>query len=346
MSSQPNPAQFTLIIADSAKLLADESFAAKVPSLARLAGRGRVREIEWTRAQYAWTAAELSMLHHCGLVHDIERFPSAAMCAIGTSEASTFTQEARGLDDVCWAHADAVHFSAGLNDLAGLQLRDQAKVTDDEHIALSECLRSHLGTEGELVSLRSGKWLLKFPYVMRAQTQAPQHAFRGPLQEALPSGPNGAQLRRLMTELQMVIHDDAVNRARARQGLPAINAMWIWGLGEMPAAQATRALPKAYGSSAFLKGLYLVHGKTVQAGDAALEEILKEGRSEEPVLAVIDEVEPSALQTGWFAPLERALRAGRIKSVAIDFDRWRIAATRAESMRFWRRDWNFAVQAL
>jgi hypothetical protein len=73
---------------------------------------------------------------------------------------------------------------------------------------------------------------------------------------------------------------------------------------------------------------------------------LNEGRSEEPVLAVIDEVEPSALQTGWFAPLERALRAGRIKSVAIDFDRWRIAATRAESMRFWRRDWNFAVQAL
>lgn len=346
MSLQRNLAQLTLIIADSAKLLAHNSLAAEVPSLARLAGRGSVQEIQWTRAQYAWVAAELSVLHHCGLLHDLERFPSGALCAIGTTETSAPANEGRAFDDACWAHADAVHFSAGLNDLAGLQLRDHAKVTDEEHVALSESLRSHLGTEGELVSLRPGKWLLKFPRLVRALTQAPQHAFRGPLQEALPSGPQGALLRRLMTELQMVVHDDAVNRSRARQGLPAINAVWIWGLGSMSAAQAPRALPKAYGSSAFLKGLYLVHGKTVEAGATALEAILDERDSQEPVLAVIDEVEPAALQLSWFAPLERALRAGRIKSAVIDFDRWRIAASRVDSLRFWRRDWNIAEQTV
>jgi hypothetical protein len=352
MFSQRTAATLTLIIADSAKLLTEPNFKAQVPSLARLAGRGAAREIEMTRAQRAWTAAEFSILEQCGLLDTFERFPSGAVVAAAMKTPCVArVMEDSAPDQVCWAHAQAVHFSAGLSDLAGLQLRDHALVTDEEHIALSESLRSHLGADCELHALRAGHWLLEFPRLLHAQTQAPQHAFRGPLQEALPSGPNGAELRRLMTELQMIVHDDAVNQARARRGLPAINAVWIWGLGAMPRVQdgvapdgrvqgGRKLLPKAYGSSAFLNGLYLLHGTAVQAGASTLDAMLNERRLTQALLAVIDDTEPAALQARWFGPLERALRTGRVDTVAIHFDRWRISLRRVDLLRLWRAHWN------
>lgn len=343
MSAQRHAVPLSLIIADSAKLVASEQFAAEVPSLARLAGRGVVREVELTRRQRAWTAAEFSILEACGLLENIERFPSGAVSAVSAvaiQHAGEDRAQDERLDETCWAHADGVHFSAGLNDLAGLQLRGHAGIMDEEHAALSESLRAHLGVDCELHSLRPGNWLLKFPRVLDAQTQAPQHAFRGPLQDALPSGLDGAQLRRLMTELQMVLHDTAVNDARARRGVPAINAIWIWGLGAMPAAQSVFELPGALGSSAFLKGLYRVHNETVAADPSTFDALLKQHAREQPLLAVIDDSEPADLQSRWFAPLERALRAGRITRAAIHFDRWRILVKRADLLRLWRTDWH------
>lgn len=343
MSSQPHFPDFTLVIADSAKLIACQAFEAEVPSLARIAGRGMVQEISLDSAQMTMTFAELSVLRRCGLLEDLDRYPSAAICAVEMIE----DQDAASLDGdkLFWAHADAVHFSAGLSDIAGLQLRDAARVTDEEHVALSETVRSHLASDCEVLSLRPGHWLLKFARALSTRTRAPQHAFRGPLQEALPSGPDGAHLRRLMTELQMVVHDDAVNRGRARKGLPAINAVWVWGLGAIARAHSPSVLPKAYGSSAYLRGLYSVHGAKVEASDATLETMLSERLAQESVLCVADEAEPRELESKWFEPLERALRAGRIKSLAIEFDCWRITVRRSQALRFWRASWNLPVRA-
>ena len=343
MSSQHHFSDFTLIVADSAKLTACQAFEAEVPSLARLAGRGTVHEVAVDSTQMTMTFAELSVLRHCGLLEVLDQFPSAALSAASMidEQSRAFSADAR----FSWVRADAVHFSAGLSDIAGLQLRDGAKVTDEEHVALSETLQSHLASDCEVLSLRPGCWILKFARALSARTRAPQHAFRGPLQEALPIGPDGAQLRRLMTELQMVVHDDAVNRGRARKGLPAINAVWLWGLGAITAARAPVALPKAYGSSAYLRGLYSVHGTKVEASDATLERILSGRREQESILCVADEAEPRELESKWFEPLERALRAGRIKSLAIDFDYWRISVKRSQVLRFWRASWNPPVRA-
>lgn len=338
MSVQRPAVPLSLIIADSAKLVASPEFASQVPSLARLAGRGVVREADATAVQRAWTAAELSILDACDLLEHIDEFPSGALCAL-TIDLGEDQARAQQSEHACWAHADAVHFSAGLTDLAGLQLRDHAAVSDEEHLALSELLRSHFGADCELHTLRSGNWLLRFPRVLHAQTHAPQHAFRGPLQHALPNGADGAELRRLMTELQMVVHDATVNQARARRGLPAINAFWIWGLGVVPAVPTDRALPRAHGSSAFLNGLYRLHGKTVAEGAPSLDALLTEHGHDQALLALVDEVEPAVLESQWFTPLERALRGGSIKRAVVHFDRWRVDVQRGDLLRFWRKHW-------
>ena len=325
-------ASLTLIIADSSELAGAEDFAVRAPTLARLAGRGAVQEALLAPSQRAWLGPQLSILESCELSSDAGRFSSGAVSAIGVAHTN---------DGACWAHADAVHFAAGLNDLAGLQLRGATQVTAEEHEALSDVLRVHLGADCELHAHRPGGWLLKFPRMLAAQTTAPQHAFSGPLQQALPSGADGGALRRLMTELQMVLHEHAVNHARARRGLPAVNALWIWGLGTVAPQVLSRGVwPKAYGSSAFLKGLYLLHEQTVEALPFTLSSILEQRVPDERVLAVIDTSAPEALQAQWLEPLEGALLAGRIRKAVIHFDRWRILIKRSDLLRFWRAPWS------
>ena len=47
----------------------------------------------------------------------------------------------------------------------------------------------------------------------------------------LPDGADGPFVRRVLTELQMVMHDHPVNRARERAGRLAANSLWLWGGG-------------------------------------------------------------------------------------------------------------------
>lgn len=60
-------------------------------------------------------------------------------------------------------------------------------------------------------------------------------AYGRDLKPALPAGPTGPQWRRRLTEAQMLLHDAPFNAARAARGAPAINGVWFWGAGRLPA---------------------------------------------------------------------------------------------------------------
>ena len=42
------------------------------------------------------------------------------------------------------------------------------------------------------------------------------------------------EIRGLANEIQMFLHADPLNSARAARGLPVLNALWLWGAGETP----------------------------------------------------------------------------------------------------------------
>ncbi len=44
----------------------------------------------------------------------------------------------------------------------------------------------------------------------------------------LPDGEDSGQLRRLMTELQMLLHAHPVNEERERLGKLPVNSLWFW----------------------------------------------------------------------------------------------------------------------
>ena len=64
--------------------------------------------------------------------------------------------------------------------------------------------------------------------------------------------------RKLQNEIQMLWHIDPVNQSREQQGLPAINSLWISGIGKLQDIQVPNALKNIshiYGEHPLLSGL-------------------------------------------------------------------------------------------
>ena len=64
---------------------------------------------------------------------------------------------------------------------------------------------------------------------------------------------------RWINRIQMCLNQHPVNQGREAQGLPAINSLWPWGLGELTAAPPNR-FATAHGRAALLTGLCQVTG--------------------------------------------------------------------------------------
>lgn len=54
----------------------------------------------------------------------------------------------------------------------------------------------------------------------------------------LPDGEDAAPWRRLMTEIQMLLHSHPVNQQREQRGLMPVNSVWFWGGAALPDAAA------------------------------------------------------------------------------------------------------------
>lgn len=306
--------------------------------LARLAGRGAIRAVEVEgQAARAFALWELAVLRSCGLEPDAAVLASAPLNKLGQICMDQSSTRDQGPEAHAWAHLEPVHLVAGLNDIVAMQLHGASRVTQQEHETLTATLSEHLMPENyELHANEEIGWLLRSARALDASTTAPEHAFSGPLKHSLPAGPQGAELRRLMTEIQMLLHEHPVNRARALRGLPAINAVWLWGLGmACGRTHAQTRLPRAYGRRNFLKGLYLIHGQSVRAQQFTLDSLLENAQSD--ALAVLEVSEAGALDSQWLEPLARELRRGTIGHLHIWLDRWHIAVTRSELLRFWRK---------
>ena len=326
MPLKRSDSSLTLIVPD---LVFKDEPTTRPSVLAQFAGRGTLTNVEVQgHAARAFALWELAVLRGCGLQPEVVALASAPLSRLGQTAT---------LDSHTWAHLEPVHLVAGLNDLSAMQLRGSSRATHEEHEALTATLNEHLRFDNyELQPNNQSGWLLRSTRELDATTIAPEHAFGEPLEHSLPTGPQGAELRRLMTEIQMLLHEHPVNRARARGGLPAINAVWLWGLGVLPGrVQAATSLPSAYGHRNFLKGLYLIHGQSVRAQQFTVSSLLEPPQSD--ALAVLEERDADALDSQWLEPLARAMRRGAIRHLDIWLDRWHITVTRGELLRFWRK---------
>jgi hypothetical protein len=224
------------------------------------------------------------------------------------------------IDGGWWARADPVHLAAVRDHL---RLVPDPRPTHDEALALVATCNELLAAHGcVLEAPHARRWYLRAPRALEFTAPDPSVAAGLDVFPHLPSGRDAAFARRLLTELQMVLHEHPVNRARESQGLFAINSLWLWGGGVLPRVPPGAGLPPLWSDEPAARGLWRV-------ADGAVRELPERFAAVEPGVVVTGGLEAVALRgdalecaaalervdAGWLDPIVRALR-GRTLSRA------------------------------
>lgn len=292
------------------------------PSLARLAGRGVVQQRDVDRSGPLHGA----VLDALNLRNSAASYPSAPVMRSGASG-----EPATGF----WLRAQPIHFAAGLDRLTTVVLQGGGRMNETERALLDPVLNEHLQSSGFEMHASMDEWLLRSEQPLQVQTVSPEFAAANPRAEILPQGRDAGGLRRLMTEMQMLLHEHPVNAQRQARGVPTINAVWFHGEGMLSDVTPV-PLPRAYGDDLYLRGIYRLHDQAVGAQPADAAALLSAVQA--PTVAVIDVPDLDALETRWLAPLTRALWSGSISRLALLLDEWRVSADRMAWFKVWRRE--------
>jgi len=224
--------------------------------------------------------------------------------------------------------ATPVHFVAGLSSVH-LDARGLLQVDADTRQMLATDFGKVFAESGfRLEALSSAGFLLRGPHLPDLNTVDPARVLGASISEALPDAGEAPTLRRLGAEIEMWLHDHAVNRERTKRGQLPITALWLWGGGvaresvsarfeadsqatqfadTVPASAirgaallAATALPPpgvAFGRDPFLYGLWRLTGTSAQSPPQEFEEIL--GRSGRRAVFVVELSESFATHRDW-----------------------------------------------
>lgn len=134
-----------------------------------------------------------------------------------------------------WAFLTPCHWELGqarvtLRDPQALDLRE------DESRALLSAMQPYFAEDGITLHYEQPlRWLARGEALRGLVTASPQRVIG---RDVAPWLPDSALLRRLQSEMQMLLYTHAVTEARAQRGALAVNAFWLSGSGALAAAPA------------------------------------------------------------------------------------------------------------
>jgi hypothetical protein len=307
-------------------LLLPAESAARHPALELLLARGR-RDNPESMTVEQW-------------LHDAFEQPGTALAA----GALSFAAAGGDPGDLWWARADPVHLRL-LRDRVIVVPGEALQISREEADGLAAALNRHFADTLQFHALDGLRWAVRL--------KKEESFLESPALVA--AGRDVASARgsdALLTEIQMLLHAHPVNEAREARGEPAVNSLWLWGGGRMPAAASGpwRSLAADDPSALGLARLAGMQRRDLPESAAGWLESLPDGGRH---LAVLDAVRAAAaleqhaeheeaveaLEQSWFSPLLAALRAERIGMVTIRVPAPGAAfeTVRADLRRFWRR---------
>lgn len=172
---------------------------------------------------------------------------------------------------------------------------------------------------------RSSLLLLISDVPLGIATSAPEEVLGQDLLALMPRGVDARRVRRLMSEIEMWLHEHAVNEhRRARAALP-ITGLWLWGGGAtqlpLPAVRGWTA------GSDPLFAAFQVHSQYPAAAGSGV--------------VVIDDSPGTAgwarAEEEWLEPALAALRAGRVQQLELSAGGRCFSVSARGRWRFWRR---------
>lgn len=235
--------------------------------------------------------------------------------------------------------ADPVHLAADRDHGLVVQAIDDLSAADAD--TLGRMLDRHFADDDLRFDIvRPDAWFARRREPARIATTPPDAVRGRAAAECMPSGPESGLWRRWQNEIEMLLHDHAINREReARNALP-VNAVWFSGggrladVGALPRTFVT-APPSPLGDLA--RGIARVAG-TDTADDVAhaVSRAVEAGGGAVAVLPRV--VDVGDLETRALAPGLALLDARRVSAVHLvaDGNGTAIAWT-ARRLRLWRR---------
>lgn len=255
-----------------------------------------------------------------------------------------------------WLRADPCHLRVNRGRLT---LADAAcfELSGEEANALAERLNAHFGADGlRFEVLQGSRWYLRAEALPQIESTTLERARGRDIDELLPRGPAAAPLywRRMLNEVQMLLHEHPVNEAREARGELPINSLWLWGEGSSP-RPGRQPFKRVRSHNPLAIGLARASGATALALPDNASQTLTQTPSEGIELAVLEQLSApaaygdlhawetrlAALESAWFAPAVEALAAGRIGMLSIHAigsgASFSVEAVRNDLRHFWRR---------
>ncbi|MEK6593466.1 MAG: phosphoglycerate mutase [Pseudomonadota bacterium] len=271
----------------------------------------------------------------------------------------TLTVDGGEANDAYWLRADPVHLQARRDQL---QLADgnMLKVSKQEADELVATLNHHFADHGMVfLAPHPGRWYLRLAHRPEITTHAPGSVAGGNINALLPAGRDALNWHGIVNEIQMLLHEHAVNEARETRNEMAINSVWLWGGGaktavpgrHFSAVWSDNALATALAAGADIHAAALPDhaGRWLRAAGAA------PASGNVHHLIVLEQLDAAAqygnagqwreniaaLDRDWLAPLLQALQQRRISRIALVAPGGRrcqrFEATPLDLLKFWRK---------
>jgi hypothetical protein len=131
--------------------------------------------------------------------------------------------------------ATPVHLLAGMTSIH-LDRRSILRLDPSDQAALTADFQRVFHDSGfHLQPLEAGDFLMLGPQMTIAETSEPARFVGASMAEAQRADASIPALLRLGAELEMWLHDHAINEGRRRRGELPVTALWLWGGGPVPA---------------------------------------------------------------------------------------------------------------
>jgi len=251
-----------------------------------------------------------------------------------------------------WMRADPVHVRATQHDLL---LADSGSVSLQEAAELLETLNAHFAHEGlRWHAPHPQRWYVTGSASMDVATTPRSVAMGRRVDPLLPRGPDARRWHGRFNETQMLLHEHPVNQQRESRGEVAINSVWFWGGGRLPAPAISHRW-EIWADDPLLRGLALWSGLEPKPLPGNGSIWLAQARETEPFIlldALADATQRSdahdwatqadVLEQNWFAPLREQLAHRKLARLTIATQHADLTFTfevvPADLWKFWRRD--------
>ena len=267
--------------------------------------------------------------------------------------AFSFLGEGGQPGDAYWLRADPIHLRI---------YRDQIILLDSEALTLDlreieqfiATLNAHFAIEGlGFYAPTPHRWYVKLPRAVDLTTY-PLHEVTGKnISDYLPKGKDQSHWRRVFNEVQMLFFEHTVNQEREARGELPVNSVWFWGGGALTAPKSLFA--SLYSNNAFIKGVALSTGMTLQETPETMMNCLSQLRTRGNYLIMLENLATPArhgdvaawraalltMEEQWFQPLMQALQQKRLQTVSLhafansQHDEFNLR--RGDLWKFWRR---------